>query len=231
IESANRLKTRIRAIAGELLETAPEDLEIVGGGVRVKGAATRRVSLRDVHRAALPGPGARLPEGLEPGTAETYYWVPPTVTWGYGMVAAVVDVDVETGVVQVIRIGIVHDCGRIINPLIVGGQLDGGLVQGVGATLYEHVVYDEGGQPRATTFLDYLLPTAAEAPDIVQLHTETVSDRNPLGVKGVGEAGTIAPPAAIANAIIDAVAPLEIQLNELPLSPAVVAAALRRTAG
>ncbi len=93
--------------------------------------------------------------------------------------------------------------------------------------MYEHVVYDDGGQPRATTFLDYLLPTSAEAPEIIQRHSETPSDRNPLGVKGVGEAGPIAPPAAIANAIIDAVRPTRIQLNALPLSPAVVAEAIR----
>jgi aerobic carbon-monoxide dehydrogenase large subunit len=227
VQGAERLKRRIRAIAGELLETAPEDLEIVGGEVRVLGAATRRVTLRDVYRAALPGPAARLPEGMDPGSAETCYWVPPTVTWGHGVVAAVVDVDVETGVVAVNRLAIVHDCGRVINPLIVEGQLDGGLVQGMGATLYEQVVYDENGQPQATTFLDYLLPTAAQIPEISQLHSESTSERNPLGVKGVGEAGTIAPPAAIANAIIDAVAPRRIQLNELPLSPPVVAAALQ----
>jgi carbon-monoxide dehydrogenase large subunit len=231
VESAERLKRRIRAIAGELLETVPEDLEISAGEVRVKGVASRRVSLRDIYRAALPGPGARLPEGMDPGSAEVCYWVPPTVTWGYGVVAAVVEVDVETGVVAVRKLVVVHDCGRVINPLIVEGQLDGGLVQGVGATLYEHVVYGEDGQPRATTFMDYLLPTATEVPEIVQVHTESFSERNPLGVKGVGEAGTIAPPAAIANAIADAVAPLPVRLDELPLSPAAVLAALEAASG
>lgn len=227
-ESAGRLKKRIRAIAAELLETDPADLEVVGGEVRVKGVATRRVSFREIYRAALPGPAARLPQGMDPGSAEAFYWVPPTVTWGYGVVGAVVEVDIETGVVEVKKLAIVHDCGRIINPLIVEGQVEGGLVQGVGATIYEHVVYDESGQPRATTFLDYLLPTTAEAPEIVQLHMETPSERNPLGVKGVGEAGPIAPPAAIANAIIDALAPTRLDLNELPLSPAVVAAAIQQ---
>jgi carbon-monoxide dehydrogenase large subunit len=231
VESAERLKRRIRAIAAELLETAPEDLEISAGEVRVKGVASRRVSLRDIYRAALPGPGARLPESMDPGSAEICYWVPPTVTWGYGVVAAVVEVDIETGVVAVRKLVVVHDCGRVINPLIVEGQLDGGLVQGVGATLYEHVVYGEDGQPRATTFMDYLLPTATEVPEIVQVHTESFSERNPLGVKGVGEAGTIAPPAAIANAIADAVAPLPVRLDELPLSPAAVLAALEAASG
>jgi carbon-monoxide dehydrogenase large subunit len=163
---------------------------------------------------------------MDPGSAESYYFVPPTVTWGYGVVAAVVDVDVETGVVDLKKLAIVHDCGRVINPVIVEGQVEGGLIQGVGATLYEDIVYDAAGQPRATTFMDYLLPTSAEVPEIVQAHVETPSDRNPVGVKGVGEAGTIAPPAAIANAIVDALRPLEVELNELPLSPPVVSAAI-----
>jgi carbon-monoxide dehydrogenase large subunit len=118
-----------------------------------------------------------------------------------------------------------------IKPLYYA-QIEGGLVQGVGATLYEHVVYDTSGQPRATTFLDYLLPTSAEAPEIVQEHLEGMpSERNPLGVKGVGESGPIAPPAAIANAIADALSPLPVQLNEMPFSPAVVLEAIQRAGG
>ncbi len=232
IESSNRLLKRIRAIAGEVLEMAPEDLEVGGGRVSVRGAPSRGVSFKELYRAASPGPGARLPEGMDPGVAERFYWVPPTVTWGFGVVGAVVDVDPETGVVDLKKLVMLHDCGRVINPLIVEGQIEGGLVQGIGATLYEHVVYDESGQPRATTFLDYLLPTSAEVPEIVQEHLEgTPSDRNPLGVKGVGESGPISPPAAIANAIIDALSPLKIELNELPLSPATVAAAIERAGG
>ncbi len=232
IESSNRLLKRIKAIAGEMLEMAPEDLEVGAGAVRVRGVPSRGVSFKEVYRAASPGPGARLPEGMDAGTAERFYWVPPTVTWGFGVVGAVVDVDPETGVVDVRKLVMLHDCGRVINPLIVEGQIEGGLVQGIGATLYEHVVYDESGQPRATTFLDYLLPTSAEVPEIVQEHLAgTPSERNPLGVKGVGESGPISPPAAIANAIIDALSPLKIQLNELPLSPATVAAAIERARG
>ncbi len=232
IESSNRLLKRIKAIAGEMLEMAPEDLEVGAGTVRVRGVPSRGVSFKEVYRAASPGPGARLPEGMDAGTAERFYWVPPTVTWGFGVVGAVVDVDPETGVVDVRKLVMLHDCGRVINPLIVEGQIEGGLVQGIGATLYEHVVYDESGQPRATTFLDYLLPTSAEVPEIVQEHLAgTPSERNPLGVKGVGESGPIAPPAAIANAIIDALSPLKIQLNQLPLSPATIAAAIERAGG
>jgi aerobic carbon-monoxide dehydrogenase large subunit len=232
IESSNRLLKRIKGIAGEIMEMAPDDLEVSDGMVRARGVPTRGVTLKEVYRAASPGPGARLPEGMDAGTAETFYWVPPTVTWGFGVVGAVVEVDPETGVVDLKKLVMLHDCGRVINPLIVEGQIEGGLLQGVGATLYEHIVYDESGQPRATTFLDYLLPTSAEVPEIVQEHlVGTPSDRNPLGVKGVGESGPISPPAAIANAIIDALTPLKVQLNELPLSPATVSAAIERAGG
>jgi carbon-monoxide dehydrogenase large subunit len=231
-ESSNRLLKRIKGIASEMLEVAPDDLEVTGGTVRARGVPARSVTLREVYRAASPGPGARLPKGTDPGMAEPFYWVPPTVTWGFGVVGAVVDVDAQTGVVFVRKLVMLHDCGRVINPLIVEGQIEGGLMQGVGATLYEHVVYDTSGQPRATTFLDYLLPTSAEAPEIVQEHLEGMpSERNPLGVKGVGESGPIAPPAAIANAIADALSPLPVQLNEMPFSPAVVLEAIQRAGG
>jgi carbon-monoxide dehydrogenase large subunit len=231
-ESSNRLLKRIKGIASEMLEVAPDDLEVTGCTVRARGVPARSVTLREVYRAASPGPGARLPKGTDPGMAEPFYWVPPTVTWGFGVVGAVVDVDAQTGVVFVRKLVMLHDCGRVINPLIVEGQIEGGLVQGVGATLYEHVVYDTSGQPRATTFLDYLLPTSAEAPEIVQEHLEGMpSERNPLGVKGVGESGPIAPPAAIANAIADALSPLPVQLNEMPFSPAVVLEAIQRAGG
>lgn len=231
-ESAARLVTRLKAIAGEMLEVSPDDLEIVEGTVQARGVPARAVTFKDIYRAASPGPGARLPQGMDAGTIETFYWVPPTVTWGFGVVGAVVEVDPDTGVTDLQKVVMLHDCGRVINPLVVEGQIEGGLVQGIGATLYEHVVYDDSGQPRATTFLDYLLPTVAEVPEIVQEHLEGIpSDRNPLGVKGVGESGPIAPPAAIANAVVDALAPLPVQLNELPLSPAAVLAAIERAGG
>jgi aerobic carbon-monoxide dehydrogenase large subunit len=231
-ESSKRLLARLKGIAGEMLELAPDDLEVVGGVVRAKGVPSRSVTLKEIYRAASPGPGARLPQGTDAGTIETFYWVPPTVTWGFGVVGAVVEVDPDTGVIDLRKLVMLHDCGRVINPLIVEGQIEGGLMQGVGATIYEHVVYDESGQPRATTFLDYLLPTSAEVPEIVQEHLEGIpSERNPLGVKGVGESGPISPPAAIANAVIDALAPLRVQLNELPLSPSTVVAAIERAGG
>lgn len=229
--AVRRLRGRILAVAGELLEASPDDLEIGDGEVHVRGEPTGSITFEQVVAAATPGPAARLPAGAEPGMEETYYFVPSTVTFGYGLMAAVVDVDVETGVVEVRKIVVVHDCGRIINPVVVEGQLIGGVAQGLGAALYERVVYDERGQPLSATFMDYLMPTAAEVPQVEQSHVETHSHRNPLGVKGVGEAGTISPPAAIANAVVDALHPLPVELAELPLTPETVLDAIVAAAG
>lgn len=225
--SSLRLKDKIKAIAGEIMEAAPGDLEINDGRVEVVGDPSHSVGLREIYQAAAPGPAARLPNDTEPGAEETSYFVPPTVTWGHGMVAAVVEVDVETGFVDVKRLAIAHDCGRIINPTVVEGQIDGGLVQGIGAAMYEQLAYSDQGQPLTTTLMDYLLPTSAEVPRIDQFHLETPSDRNPLGVKGVGEAGIIAPPAAIANAVVDALAEFDVHVDELPIFPASLSAKIQ----
>ncbi|MQA85543.1 MAG: molybdopterin-dependent oxidoreductase [Streptosporangiales bacterium] len=227
LTSARRLKARITRIAGELLEISPDDLEVADGYVRVRGAPEQRVGFRDIFVAASPGPAACLPADAEPGASDSYYFVPPTVTWAFGVVAAVVDVDVETGMVIPRKLAIIHDCGRLINPVVVEGQIHGGLAQGLGAALYESIVHDDQGQPLTTTLMDYLLPTAAEVPEFVGVHLETSSERNPLGVKGVGEAGAIAPPGAIANAVADALSPLRVELDELPLSPPAVLAAVQ----
>jgi carbon-monoxide dehydrogenase large subunit len=224
--AARRLRDRLRAIAGETLGLAREDLDLADGFVFATDEPDRRVSFAQIAAAASPGPAARLPKDLEPGVAETYYFVPPTVTFGYGFQAAVVEVDIETGFVDLKKMIIVHDCGRIIHPLVVEGQIQGGVAQGIGAALYEQIIYDAQGQPQTTTFMDYLLPTATDIPVVEQHHIETPSERNPLGVKGVGEAGTISPPAAIANAVVDALAPLGVSIDALPLTPYAVSTAI-----
>lgn len=234
--SSRRLKERIKTMAGDMLEASPSDLDVKDGYIFVRGSESHRVSFHDIFVAASPGsahyysanPKFKAPAGMDPGTAQTDYFVPPTVTFGYGLVAAVVEVDVETGFVDLQKVAIIHDCGRIINPLVVEGQIQGGVAQGIGAALYEDFVYDDQGQPLTTTFADYMLPTSAEIPEIVQVHLETPSERNPLGVKGVGEAGIIAPPAAIANAVADALAPMRIQISDLPLSPNAIMDAIDR---
>lgn len=227
--SARNLRDQLFSIAGELLEVAVSDLEMSRGTVRVKGSDVN-LNFAQLYEAAKPGPGSRLPAGMEPGVSQSQFWVPPTVTWGFGMTAALVEVDIATGEVDLKKIAIVHDCGRLINPLVVEGQIQGGVVQGIGGALYEEIVYDTNGQPLTTTLMDYLLPTSAEIPEIEQIHIEAFSDRNPLGVKGVGEAGALSPPAAIANAVVDALAAeFDPDIYSLPLSPAKVRGAIERS--
>lgn len=231
VNAARKLKERLREIASDVLELDADDVEIADGVARPKGVPGRALSLAELYAAGAPGPGARLGRNREPGTFESDYFVPPTVTWGYGVIGAAVAVDCDTGVVTVERMVASHDCGRIINPLIVEGQLQGGLVQGIGAALYEEVKYDERAVPLTTTFMDYLVPTCADAPEILLGHIEIPSERNPLGVKGVGESGTISPPSAIANAIADALGDDLVRpecLNVVPIRPDDVLGALGR---
>ncbi|WP_349536610.1 xanthine dehydrogenase family protein molybdopterin-binding subunit [Rhodococcus rhodochrous] len=217
--ASQRLRERLIAIAATMLGAPRESLALAGGTVYIAAEPERSVTFAQIAAASAPGPHSQTPKDFAPGVRETYYFVPPTVTFGYGFQVAVVDVDIDTGFVTLIDLVIVHDCGRIIHPQIVEGQIQGGIAQGIGAALYEQLPYDASGQPQATTFMDYLLPTMSDVPTAQQIHLETPSDRNPLGVKGVGEAGTISPPAAIANAVVDALAPLNVSIDALPITP------------
>ena len=190
--AAAAVRERVLEIAGDLLEAAPADLRVEGARVVTAGAPERGLDLGEVARAAAAGGGA---------LAATEYFEPPTVTWANGAHAAVVEVDRDTGEVRVLRYGVVHDCGRVINPVIVDGQVRGGVAQGIGGALYEELSYDEEGQLTSGTLADYLVPTAGEVPRIDLEHLETPSSLNPLGLRGVGEGGAIPGPAVIANAV------------------------------
>lgn len=222
-----RLREKVLAVAGELLEASPDDLELVDGHARVKGVADTGITLEEIAEAAAPGPRSRVPDGMDPGLETQYYFVPPTVTWASGMQAAVVEVDEDTGFVTLLDYATVDDCGHMLNPMIVEGQVHGGVAHGVGNALFEEAVYDADGQLLTSTYMDYLLPTAAEMPDIRVGHQSFPSDRNPLGVKGVGEGGAISPPAAIANAIVDAFRPLKLKIGRAPVAPEAVLEAIR----
>jgi carbon-monoxide dehydrogenase large subunit len=217
--AARKVKDDLLAIAAELLEADPGDLVVEAGSVHPAGSPSTSVDFRTLARAAAPGPRARVPEGRHFGLSETSYFVPPSVTFSYGVHVAVVEVDVELGEVRILRYVVAHDCGRMLHPLVVEGQVQGGVAQGIGSALYEEVVYSPDGQPLTTTFMDYLLPTAVEVPSVYQIHLSTPSERNVLGVRGVGEGGAISPPAAIANAVVDALGYDAHDLVELPLSP------------
>ena len=230
-EAAGQVRARLVEAAAVLLEARPDDLEVSGGRVVVRGVPGRGVAFPAILQAALPtfaGP-SRLPHG--PGAFEaTSYQAVPTVTFASAVHAAWVEVDAETGAVRLLRYVVAHDCGRVVNPVLVDGQIHGGVAQGVGGGLGEELVYDGSGQPLTATFMDYLIPPAAMLPPVETVHLEFPSPRNPLGVKGVGEGGAISPPAAIANAVEDALQPFGVRVTETPLTAARVAALLRQAA-
>ena len=214
-----RLKEKVLRLAGHLLEANPDDLELAEGRVFVRELPQRAVSFSELARASVPGWASKLPDELEPGLEATFYFVPPTVTWANAAHVAVIEVDIETGGIKLLDYVVSHDAGRLINPLLVDGQIHGGVAQGIGAALYEEISYDQNGQLLGGSFMDYLLPGSLEVPKIKTVHLESPSPLNPLGVKGLGEGGAIAPPAAIANALADALLPFGVQVNEIPLTP------------
>jgi carbon-monoxide dehydrogenase large subunit len=227
--ASQRLREKVLAVAGELLEISPAELELVDGRIGVRGGAGQRnVTLAEVAAAAAPGPRSRLPAGVEPGLEALYYFVPPTVTFGSGTHIAAVEVDEETGFVHLLRYLTVDDCGRMLNPTIVEGQIHGGVAHGIGSALFEEAVYDEDCQLLAGTYMDYLVPTATEVPSIEVGHQECLSTLNPFGIKGCGEGGAVSPPAAVANAVADALRPLEIEVNRVPIRPEVLLESIRR---
>jgi carbon-monoxide dehydrogenase large subunit len=196
----------------------------------VRGLPDRSVSLRDVARAAYSG-RRRLPAGLEPGLEATRFYDPYFGTASNATHAALVEVDRETFAVRILRYVVVEDCGRIINPLIVEGQVHGGVAQGVGAALLEELVYDERGQLLTGTLMDYLIPSAVEVPTMEVHHVETPSPTALGGFRGMGEGGTIGAPAALAGAVSDALAPLGVEVSELPVTPDRLFALVRRAPG
>jgi carbon-monoxide dehydrogenase large subunit len=225
-DAAAAVREKVVRAAASLLEAAPADIAIEDGQVFVRGAPASAVPLAKVVQAAIPTfarPGVASPDFQ----ATAYHHV-PTVTWASAVHVATVEVDPGTGLVKLLAYLVAHDCGKVINPLIVAGQVHGGVAQGVGGALYEEMVYDESGQLLTQSFMDYLVPTAMELPAIEIVHLEHPSPRNPLGIKGLGEGGAISPPAAIANAIEDALAPFGVRITETPVTPARLLALLER---
>jgi carbon-monoxide dehydrogenase large subunit len=212
------VRARAARVAAEILECAPEDVRIEAGQVSVAGLPTKSVPLGRVAHAAIKSKA--LKQLGEPGLNACTYFYPDTVTWAFGANGAVVEVDAETFATRVLRYVAVHDPGRAINPVIVEGQLQGGLVQGIGAGLHEALVYDGEGQLLTASLMDYGIPKASDVPLIDVILDEHRSVINELGVKGVGESGCIAPAAVIANAIEDALADQGVTVREVPATPA-----------
>jgi carbon-monoxide dehydrogenase large subunit len=217
--ASRKLREKVFAIAGHKLECAVADLELRNGAVGIIGVPDAQVTLADVARAARPGWDHGRPSGVDAGLEETFYFEPPTVTWAYATHAAIVDVDVETGRVAIERYIVSHDCGVLVNPLLADAQIVGGVVQGIGGATFEAISYDGEGQLLSGSFMDYAMPVATEVPEVTLVHQEIASPLNPLGVKGLGEGGAIAPPVAIANAVCDALGEFGLELNSTPIKP------------
>jgi carbon-monoxide dehydrogenase large subunit len=232
LDAAVKVREKLAAAAAALLEAAPGDIEIEDGRAFVRGAPASSVSLERVVRSALPT--FAKPGAVTADFEATVYHHQPTVTYTSAVHIVHVEVDPGTGAVRLLRYVVAHDCGKLINPMIVEGQIHGGVAQGVGGGLLEEMVYDEQGQLLTGTFMDYLVPTAMELPAIETVHLEYPSPRNPLGIKGIGEGGAISPPAAIANAVEDALSPFGVRVTRAPLGPdavrALLVAAEERTA-
>jgi carbon-monoxide dehydrogenase large subunit len=213
--TAIKIQEKAKQIVAHVLEAAPEDIEVAGGKFSVKGSPDRGMTLAEVGGAAyIP---ENLPEGMEPGLEETTFYDPENFVYPFGAHACIVDVDAETGRIDVVRYVAVDDCGPAINPMIIEGQVHGGIAHAIGQALYERIHYDETGQLVTSTFVDYCLPSAADLPSFETDRTETPSPTNQLGVKGVGEAGTIAGSPAVVNAVIDALRPLGVTFINMPL--------------
>jgi carbon-monoxide dehydrogenase large subunit len=216
--AALAVREKILTLASLLLEAPKDSLELAGGHVYVKGDSRRAIALGELSQKANPLRGAVRP-GTEPGLESTAYFGPDRGNTASGVHAMIVEVDVETSMVEIKRYLVVHDCGTIINPMLVEGQIHGGVAHGIGNAFYEQLAYDEQGQLLNASFMDYLMPTAAEVPPIETAHRETPSPYNPVGLKGVGEAGCIPTGALFAQAVDDALSEYGLEITEIPLSP------------
>ncbi len=225
--ASDRLRAKVLAIGANLLECAPADVELRHDGVGIVGVPGNELSLARIAQAARPGWDHGRPQGVEAGLEETYYFEPSTVTWTNATHVAIVAVDVETGGVTIQDYAIAHDCGVVVNPMLVEGQITGGAVQGLGGALLEEFAYDADGQLLTGSFADYLLPTASDVPTMRVIHHQSPSPLNPLGVKGVGEGGAISPPVVIANAVSDALSDFKVEFNRTPVRPDHIVAAVR----
>jgi carbon-monoxide dehydrogenase large subunit len=215
--ATRKIKEKAKLLASHLLEAAVEDIDYSAGRFFVRGVPDRHKTIQDI--ALMANVAWNLPQGMEAGLEATSFYDPPNFTFPFGAHVAVVEVDPETGHVALKRYVAVDDCGPQINPVIVEGQVHGGVVQGIGQALWEEAVYDDTGQLLTGSLADYAIPRADVLPEIEVLSTVTHSPHHPLGVKGIGEAGTIASTCTVYNAVLDALEPFKVQSVRMPLTP------------
>ncbi len=225
--AGSSVKKQIIALAARVLGVPDGDIDVEDGRATARSGNKPSLSFGELARLAQGTPGFSFAPGQAPGLEHTAYFTPPQASYCNGTHVAEVEVDVLTGGVKLLDYIVAHDSGNIINPLIVDGQVQGGVAHGIGNALFERMQYDADAQPLTTTFQDYLLPGALDVPGCRIEHVETPNPLNPLGVKGAGEGGTIPAPAAIVSAIEDALAPFGVRFGEMPLTPARIVEALR----
>src|SRR5215472_1437642 len=226
--AAKEAAGKIRQFAAAMMEVAEGDIELENGFAKVAGSDMKR-SFREVAARAVGMPGFSMAGGPAPGLEATSHFTPDQSTYSNGTHVAEVEVDIETGEVRILRYVVMHDCGHVINPMVVEGQVVGGVVHGIGNAFFEHMRFDATAQPVSTTFGDYLLPLATDAPNVEVLHMETPSPLNPLGLKGAGEGGTIPAIATLLSAVEDALAPFGVRIAEAPITPQRIVALLAET--
>jgi len=220
------VKDKLLRIAAHLLEASLDDLELVDGAVRVRGVPASSLTIPQLAQKAYLAP-TELPAGMEPGLEATHAFDPPPLTFSSGTHICQVEIDPETGALTIPRYTIVEDCGRMLNPRVVEGQLHGATAQGLGGALLEEIVYGPNGQNLSATLLDYALPTAALMPPFEVEHLERLDPNTPLGMKGMAEGGVMGASAAISNAVADALAPLGVATSRQPFTARRLAEAIR----
>ncbi|MEU4672296.1 xanthine dehydrogenase family protein molybdopterin-binding subunit [Amycolatopsis sp. NPDC023774] len=229
MDAAKQMRERLLDTAAVLLGCDASEVDFVGDKACLGGDLEKSVSLQQLAQTANIGKhGITMPRGIKAGIETSSYFSPERAAYASGAHAALVEVDPETGEIEILKYVIGHDCGNVINPLLVDGQVLGGFAHGIGNAMYEEPVYDVEGQPQATSYLDYALVSATEVPPVELFHIQTPSPLNPLGVKGAGEGGTIPAPATIANAVEDALRPLRARLTRAPITPARIVDAIHR---
>ena len=229
VMAASTIRQKALTLAAAKLEASEKDLTIEDGKIFVKGATDKSVTLGEIANYSISGIGGPpLPKGSQPGLDSEEYFKPDVPAYAYGAHVAVVEVDPETGFVEILRYIAGHDCGRMVNPMLVDGQIHGGVAHGIGDALIEELAFDENGTPQASTFLDYLLPLSTDIPPIETVHLESPCPTNPLGIKGCGEGGTIGALPAVASAVEDALKPLGVTVNRSLLAPSKLHALIKQ---
>ena len=218
--AAVEVARKLKLLAADMMQAKPDDIELRDGFAYLKSDPSKRKHFHELAFKAAGMPGVSMAGGLSPGIEHTAYFTPDQSTYSNGTHVAEVEVDIETGDVKILRYVVMHDCGNVINPMVVKGQIEGGVAHGVGNALFERMIYDDNAQPLNVNFGEYLLPGSTDVPRVELHHTETPSPLNPIGVKGAGEGGTIPAIAAIIAAIENALIPFDVKITEAPIAPA-----------